>query len=98
MYCRNGQSNVPETRILSLCPSSTTSCGYFEFQTLSSPGNADEPLAIYECVDSSVLMSDNDDHENEKQVFAVGLFLYESLSIFVFFCRILWEENVLVCL
>lgn len=68
LYCRNGQSNIPETRILSLCPTSTTSCGYFEFETLSSPGNGDEPLGIYECVDSSILMSDNDDNEEEKQM------------------------------
>uniref|UniRef100_A0A0R3RSZ0 Kringle domain-containing protein n=1 Tax=Elaeophora elaphi TaxID=1147741 RepID=A0A0R3RSZ0_9BILA len=62
LYCRNGKSNIPETRIPTLCPSLSTTCGYFEFEKLSLPGNKEEPLAYYECIDSSILMPDNNDN------------------------------------
>ncbi|VDM12391.1 unnamed protein product, partial [Wuchereria bancrofti] len=68
LYCRNGQSHIPETRLPSLCPSSSTSCGYFEFEKIFLPGNKEELLAFYECIDSSILISDNDDNDEIKQL------------------------------
>ncbi|KAM3719867.1 ATP synthase subunit alpha, chloroplastic [Dirofilaria immitis] len=68
LYCRIGQSHIPETRVPSLCPSSSTSCGYFEFEKILLPGNKEEPFAFYECVDSSILMLDNDDNDELKQI------------------------------
>uniref|UniRef100_A0A915PGL5 Uncharacterized protein n=1 Tax=Setaria digitata TaxID=48799 RepID=A0A915PGL5_9BILA len=68
LYCRNGQSYIPETRVPTLCPTSSTSCGYFEFDKLSLPGGEEEQLGIYECIDSSILMPDNDDSEEQKQL------------------------------
>ncbi|KAL3994119.1 hypothetical protein ACH3XW_20440 [Acanthocheilonema viteae] len=68
LYCRNGQSHIPETRVPSLCPSSSTSCGYFEFEKILLTENREEPLGIYECIDSSILMPDNDDNDEIKQL------------------------------
>ncbi|VDK85855.1 unnamed protein product [Litomosoides sigmodontis] len=68
LYCRNGQSHIPETRVPSLCPSSSTSCGYFEFEKMLLPEIGDEQLGIYECVDPSILMPDNDDNDEIKQL------------------------------
>ncbi|EFO26011.1 hypothetical protein LOAG_02470 [Loa loa] len=68
LYCRSGQSHIPETRIPSLCPSSSVSCGYFEFEKILLPGNKEESLGIYECIDSSILMPDNDDNDEIKQL------------------------------
>lgn len=68
LYCRNGQSYIPGTRVPSLCPSSSTSCGYFEFEKILLPGNVEEPLGIYECINSSILLVDNDDNDELRQV------------------------------
>ncbi|VDN94693.1 unnamed protein product [Brugia pahangi] len=68
LYCRNGQSHIPETRVPSLCPSSSTSCGYFEFGKIFLPGDKEELLAFYECIDSSILITDNDDNDELKQL------------------------------
>ncbi|OZC10033.1 hypothetical protein X798_02880, partial [Onchocerca flexuosa] len=68
LYCRTGQSQIPETRVPSLCPSSSTSCGYFEFEKILLPGNKEESFAFYECIDSSILMLDNDDNDELKQL------------------------------
>ncbi|VDM94544.1 unnamed protein product [Onchocerca ochengi] len=68
LYCRTGQSNIPETRVPSLCPLSSTSCGYFEFDKILLPGNKEESFAFYECIDSSILMHDNDENDELKQL------------------------------
>ncbi|CAG9539755.1 unnamed protein product [Cercopithifilaria johnstoni] len=68
LYCRNGQSHIPETRVPSLCPSSSTSCGYFEFGNILLSGNKDEPLGFYECINSSILMPDNNNDDKIKQL------------------------------
>ncbi|VDN06785.1 unnamed protein product [Thelazia callipaeda] len=59
LYCRNDQPHITQTEGVSLCSSSSTSCGYFDFESLSSPMNHTQSLEIYHCVDSSILASDN---------------------------------------
>ncbi|KHN86074.1 hypothetical protein Tcan_17837 [Toxocara canis] len=63
LYCRMGASGTIESRDTALCPTASTSCGFFEFETPTVP----YPIGVYECVDSSVFVTENDDNEREKE-------------------------------
>uniref|UniRef100_A0A0M3HRD3 Clip domain-containing protein n=1 Tax=Ascaris lumbricoides TaxID=6252 RepID=A0A0M3HRD3_ASCLU len=63
LYCRMGTLGTAESRVTSVCPVSSTSCGYFEFN----PPSTINSVGVYECVDSSVLVTENDDNEKEKE-------------------------------
>ncbi|VDM38740.1 unnamed protein product [Toxocara canis] len=58
-----GASGTIESRDTALCPTASTSCGFFEFETPTVP----YPIGVYECVDSSVFVTENDDNEREKE-------------------------------
>ncbi|VDK46356.1 unnamed protein product [Anisakis simplex] len=73
LYCRMGAMDSKEANVTKLCPTASTACGYLEFsdpnvsrRTISS-GN-ENSVGIYECVDSSIFMTENEDNENAKQV------------------------------
>ncbi|CAD5215085.1 unnamed protein product [Bursaphelenchus xylophilus] len=60
LYCRNGKienyTDIPKLRP-SKCPTASTSCGYFE---LRQQGGL-RPTGIFDCVDSSVFVSEQDE-------------------------------------
>ncbi|KAI6226166.1 hypothetical protein M3Y99_01316200 [Aphelenchoides fujianensis] len=55
IYCRNGVANGSESLGTGLCPSASTSCGFFQFATAKRP---EETVGVYECVDSSIFLSE----------------------------------------
>lgn len=60
MFCRSGLATAENKRIMNpvLCPSASTTCGYFSIPSLI---DANEKTVIYECIDSSVFTSENDE-------------------------------------
>jgi hypothetical protein len=58
MYCRNGLSTSKNQQPV-LCPSASTTCGYFSIPL--STDSADNNTIIFECVDSSVFISEQEE-------------------------------------
>uniref|UniRef100_A0AC34GN46 Uncharacterized protein n=1 Tax=Panagrolaimus sp. ES5 TaxID=591445 RepID=A0AC34GN46_9BILA len=63
LYCRNGRSENLRSMNPSLCPTSSTSCGYFSFPQSQSKYNRNS-TEVYECVDSSILLSAEEDYDD----------------------------------
>ncbi|KAE9551581.1 hypothetical protein FO519_005225 [Halicephalobus sp. NKZ332] len=67
LYCRNGRADTLKSMYPSLCPTSSTSCGYFEFPIPEKSFHKNSTV-IYECVDSSILLKDYEDYEDKNNV------------------------------
>ncbi|CAJ0955898.1 unnamed protein product, partial [Mesorhabditis belari] len=70
LFCRTGERNV-STKGLSPpieCPSSSSSCGYLEFETKDPrfSKNAGK-VGLFECVDSGILHQENDEYDDDKE-------------------------------
>ncbi|MFH4979678.1 hypothetical protein AB6A40_006387 [Gnathostoma spinigerum] len=63
LLCRVGRSYSSDSRYLSVCPTSSASCGYFEFFNPSD----DLPIGVYECVDASILSNESDTEEEKPK-------------------------------
>uniref|UniRef100_A0A7E4VJJ8 CLIP domain-containing serine protease n=1 Tax=Panagrellus redivivus TaxID=6233 RepID=A0A7E4VJJ8_PANRE len=59
LYCRSGRRDSPSSVNPTLCPTSSASCGYFEFPQ---PASGTNTTGIYECVDSSIVMNEDFDY------------------------------------
>ncbi|KAI6178909.1 hypothetical protein M3Y98_00553000 [Aphelenchoides besseyi] len=55
LYCRNGRINETNTLRPNLCPSASTSCGFFQFSVVNS---TNQPIGAYECVDTSIFLNE----------------------------------------
>ncbi|KAI6227873.1 hypothetical protein M3Y95_00562600 [Aphelenchoides besseyi] len=55
LYCRNGRINETNTLRPNLCPSASTSCGFFQFSVINS---TTQPIGAYECVDTSIFLNE----------------------------------------
>jgi hypothetical protein len=63
--CRTGRSHTSQSLTPVLCPSASTSCGYFEFPERNID-TATAVTGVYECIDSSVLMDERDEEEGPE--------------------------------
>jgi hypothetical protein len=63
MHCLTGIASPVLPMFVKLCPLATTSCGMLEFWRQSRV-----VTTVYECLDSSIFITESEDQEAEKKV------------------------------
>ncbi|XGW11802.1 hypothetical protein V3C99_012903 [Haemonchus contortus] len=70
VFCRQGRRYTRRVQTALQCSSSTTSCGYLEFNAPDVTKGVDK-IGVYECVDNGILQSSDDDlEENNQKLFS----------------------------
>lgn len=66
LMCRQGRRFSKAAQATNQCPTSSTSCGYFEFSS-GDQKNGNPTTGVYDCVDGGILFEDSGEVDDDLE-------------------------------